>query len=209
MNPEIEYPDSTADQIQYGHYFYFKEGGVFAWTEKELSEGSLNIFRKFTSVLSLTYRRYLDLKEAEAQAREAEIQLALERVRARTMAMHNSEELAETVAHLFHQLEELGIKPYRCNLAIVDPVKEHCQLWSTTNEGNVIPFAASLPLTKSVMKEMYEGWKKQKHSVQKIIGNKRIEWINYLNNYVNFKEYKAENIDLDKLKNLQCLGLNL
>ena len=44
----------------------------------------------------MTYRRFLDLQKAEAQAREAQIQLALERVRARTMAMHKSEELAET-----------------------------------------------------------------------------------------------------------------
>jgi hypothetical protein len=41
----------------------------------------------------LAYQRFIDLKKAEAQAREAEIQLALERIRARTMAMHQSEEL--------------------------------------------------------------------------------------------------------------------
>ncbi len=168
--------------------------------KKSFTDDEKQILKRITRVFEQAYTRFLDLQKAEAQTREAEIQLALERVRARTMAMHKSDELAETVAHLFNQLEELGIKPYRCNLAIVDQDKEHCQLWSTTNEGNVIPFAASLPLTKSVMKEMYEGWKKQKHSIQKIIGNKRLEWINYLNNYVNFKEYKAENIDLDKLK---------
>ena len=35
------------------------------------------------------------LQKAEAQAREAQIQAALERVRARTMAMQRSDELAE------------------------------------------------------------------------------------------------------------------
>ncbi len=159
-----------------------------------------NIFKRFGKVFEQSYTRFLDLKKAEAQARESEIQLALERVRARTMAMQKSDELAETAAHLYKQLEELGIKPYRINLAIVDSDKSECKLWSTTNDGNVIPFAASLPLTKSVMKKMYEGWKKQENSSQRLVGNKRVEWINYINNYVDFKEYKAENIDINKLK---------
>ena len=176
-------------------YFSTANYNCIPYTDEETG-----ILNRFAKVFEQAYTRFLDLQKAEAQTKEAEIQLALERVRARTMAMHKSEELAETVAHLFKQLEELGIKPYRCNLAIVDQDKEQCQLWSTTNEGKVIPFAASLPLSKSVMKKMYDGWKKQEHLIQKIAGNKRLEWINYLNNYVTFKEYKAENIDLNKLK---------
>ncbi len=43
------------------------------------------------------------LNQAEAQVRESQIQLALERVRARTMAMHKSEELAETAQVLFQE----------------------------------------------------------------------------------------------------------
>ena len=63
---------------------------------------------RFARVFEQTYTRFLDLQKAEAQAREAQIQLALERVRARTMAMHKSEELAETAHVLFQQLIELG-----------------------------------------------------------------------------------------------------
>ena len=49
-------------------------------------------------------------ESAIAQARESQIQLALERVRARTMAMQKSEELAETVSLLFKQLLGLGVE---------------------------------------------------------------------------------------------------
>ena len=54
-------------------------------------------FKRFANVFEQTYTRFLDLQKAEAQAREAQIELALERVRARTMAMQNSDELSETV----------------------------------------------------------------------------------------------------------------
>jgi hypothetical protein len=65
MNPQIGYPEYPEGVTQYGNNFFFKEGFVFAWTENLLSEEELIIFRRFTSVLSLTYRRYMDLKEAE------------------------------------------------------------------------------------------------------------------------------------------------
>ena len=157
MNPQIEYPDSTGDEIQYGHYFYFREGGVFAWTESQLSEEDIKIFRKFTSVLSLTYRRYIDLREAEDQAREAEIQLALERVRARTMAMHKSEELSDTASVLFHELKRLGIDSFRSGVCIFDYGIDSAELWlSTEIKGKTeIKIVA---LVNGDMHPMYKEW---------------------------------------------------
>ncbi len=166
MNPEIEYPDSTSDEIQYGHYFYFKEGGVFAWTDKELPESTLNIFRKFTSVLSLTYRRYLDLMEAEAQAREAQIEAALERVRAKTMAMYKSDELADIAAVVFQQLINLGIDPNRIYIGIIKNEKSTCEFWITDEDGTKVSSGFTVDLTENIsFKKMYDGWVKRKKSI--------------------------------------------
>ena len=49
---------------------------------------------------------------------ELEIEAALERVRARTMSMHQSSELAETATVLFEQLSSLGAKLWICGFAI-------------------------------------------------------------------------------------------
>jgi serine phosphatase RsbU (regulator of sigma subunit) len=108
MNRQINYPEYREDVTQYGNMFYFKEGFVFAWTEKRLSEEELKIFRRFTSVLSLTYRRYLDLREAEAQAREAQLELALERIRAQVTAMRESSELLDIVVMMQAEFIKLG-----------------------------------------------------------------------------------------------------
>ncbi|MGQ0740403.1 MAG: ATP-binding protein [Bacteroidota bacterium] len=110
MNPEIDYPDYASDEVQYGYYFYFKEGSVFAWTYKELTDEELKIFRKFTTVLSLTYKRYLDLIQAEAQAREAKIEAALEKVRSSSMAMHKSDELHLVINVVTEQFQQLGFQ---------------------------------------------------------------------------------------------------
>ncbi len=119
---QIAYPDYSEDVTQYGNNFFFKEGFVFAWTEKELSEDELKIFRRFTSVLSLTYRRYIDLKEAEAQAREARIEAAIEKVRSRSLAMHHTEELQEVITVVFNKLQELDMVMDVVNISI--PAKD-------------------------------------------------------------------------------------
>ncbi|MBD0333342.1 MAG: tetratricopeptide repeat protein, partial [Chitinophagaceae bacterium] len=54
--------------------FYFTEGCLFIYTPKPLSEEIKRVLEKFAGVFALTYRRYLDLKQAEEQARKAVIQ---------------------------------------------------------------------------------------------------------------------------------------
>lgn len=72
VRPQIPFPDYPDDAVQYGYFFFFPEGGVYAWTDKEMAEDELNIYRRFTSVLSLTYKRYKDLQQAEDLAKQAE-----------------------------------------------------------------------------------------------------------------------------------------
>ncbi|MCH8125428.1 hypothetical protein IIC38_05650 [candidate division KSB1 bacterium] len=101
VRPHIDIPDWQSINIQYGYFFYFPEGALYTWAEKEFVEEELRIFRKFTSVLGLTYRRYLDLKEAETRAREAEQQASVDRVRAEIATMRTADDLQRiTPAHL-------------------------------------------------------------------------------------------------------------
>ena len=72
-----------------------------------LAKDQISLLPRFAKVFEQAYTRFLDLKKAEAQAREAQIEAALERVRARTMAMHRSEELAEAASVLFQQILSL------------------------------------------------------------------------------------------------------
>lgn len=67
------------------------------------------IFKRFGSVFGQVYTRFLDLKKAEEQAREAKIEAALERVRSRSLALHSSGELKEVIALVFSQLNQLGV----------------------------------------------------------------------------------------------------
>ncbi|HEY4195084.1 MAG TPA: hypothetical protein VGM63_06095, partial [Mucilaginibacter sp.] len=83
-------------------------GGIQTVGEAPLSDANLDVLSRFGKVFDLTYTRFNDLKQAEAQAREALLELALERVRARTMAMQKSDELRDIVKVVFERLQELN-----------------------------------------------------------------------------------------------------
>ena len=69
--------------------------GYWLSSHEPQSADTIQIIERFASVFNLTYRRFLDLQKAEAQANEARIEIALERIRARALAMHKSDELRE------------------------------------------------------------------------------------------------------------------
>lgn len=81
----VEVPSFPLSQVN--HNVYFSKGFLLFVTLKPVPEAH-EIFKRFGKVFDQTYTRFLDLQKAEAQARESEIQLALERVRARTMAVY-------------------------------------------------------------------------------------------------------------------------
>jgi len=79
----------------------------------------------------------LEQKVAEQTAglqqknRELEIEAALERVRSRTMAMHNSDELQEVGSVLFQQLEMIGLSPVSSWISLVHPELKCMDTWVT------------------------------------------------------------------------------
>jgi len=144
MRPQMSYPDYSDDTVQYGYFFFFADGGAFAWTDTELPEDELQIYRRFNSVLSLTYRRYKDIKEAEEQAREAQIQLALERVRARTMAMQKSEELRDVIQLVFEQLYQLNFNIDAATFVLDYKDSDDFDLWMAV-QGQEYPTKVHIP----------------------------------------------------------------
>ena len=63
---------TNSQQKQFYFNAVFDDGSLFAFTNEELSEATKNVMKRFAGVLNLTYKRFLDLQKAEAQARRAE-----------------------------------------------------------------------------------------------------------------------------------------
>ncbi len=163
------------------HYAYFSQGLLLFITYEPMPDAH-PIFKRFAKVFDQTYTRFLDLQKAESQAWESQIQLGLERVRARTMAMQSSYELAETAYVLFQQLNQLGVVHERINIGIVNEEQREIDFWVTEQGGNQINirFSASIDEPTTLAK-LYTAWKSNhKSSTIDLQGKALQEWLKYV-----------------------------
>ncbi|MBK7141960.1 MAG: hypothetical protein IPH75_07760 [bacterium] len=124
------------------------------------------MLNRFKGIIELTFRRYLELQRAEEQAREAQIEASLERVRSRTLAMQRSDELAETAAVLFRQLIALGIAPNRLYITVIKDDSGNAEFWITDEDGSRVNsgFATNLE-SNGTFRKMFAGWKEGRTSI--------------------------------------------
>ena len=117
-------------------------------------------FKRFAKVFEQTYTRFLDLQKAEAQARESQIEAALERVRSRSMAMHKSDELLEVVAVLYEQMEPLGLAKYGCELILCNEKTDLMEFWHSNPIQSVLPECYYVPWSvHPILEQQWKAWK--------------------------------------------------
>jgi signal transduction histidine kinase len=167
-HPVMQFPD-----IHYQVYF-FGEGTVWTMSLQPHSEEDKKIMKRFASVFSLTFSRYRDLLKAEASAREAQIEAALERVRGKAMAIHNSSDVSAAASMVFTELRKLGINPIRCGVGLLNKDTVKAQLYSATLSADVdsLSLVGWVELEKHpVLEKIYESWVHQKDYFPELYGD--------------------------------------
>jgi len=177
-------PDPKLDKAKSLYYYEFSigVGSIGISTFSPINADQLKILNKIRNVFDLAYRRYADIAQAEAHAREAKIEAALERVRSRSMAMHTSEELADTASILFEQLNALGELPDRVGICIINEEQKVFEQWVTNQEGKYLGhrIIASIEEPTSMMK-LYNGWKEKKdHLIIDLQDHELKKWMKFV-----------------------------
>src|SRR5436190_11037020 len=119
-----------------------------------LKDDELKLFQRFLKVFELAYTRYLDIEQAITQAREAKIEAALERVRASTMAMHNSNDLLKVINVLSEQLRQLGFNADAVSFINNDDEKGY-NMW-LSSPGNSVLSKVFIPRIKHRIHDLYD-----------------------------------------------------
>ena len=143
---------------------YCRFGYIGFAHNREPTEEEKEIVKRIAAEFGTLYQRFLDLQKAEAQAREAQIEASLERVRSQTMAMHQSRDLEKTAEIVFEELEKLNLSIERSGIGIFDRNTRSCQLWTTTAAGEgkneLVTGITSLTI-HPMLTETFEAWEKQ------------------------------------------------
>ena len=147
---------------QMDHVVYFKYGYLLFITRAPVPEAH-DIFKRFAQVFEQTYTRFLDLKKAEAQTREAQIEAALEKVRSRSLAVHKSDEFNEVVSIVFEKLKELQIPATAVGIAInIEGSKDLNSFVCGENEDGLVITNYRLPyFNNKISKDLHNALKKR------------------------------------------------
>ncbi|HEY5369548.1 MAG TPA: ATP-binding protein [Hanamia sp.] len=159
--PEAAQAASRAMEKYVVSFSFSNFGGLQTVGDVPLSDANLDILSRFGKVFDLTYTRFNDFKKAEAQTREAQIEAALEKVRGKAMAMHNSSDVSVTASMVFTELRKLGISPIRCGVGLLNKESRKAQLYSATSsaEGDSLALVGWVELSgHPVVDHIYSAW---------------------------------------------------
>jgi signal transduction histidine kinase len=164
VNSEMFSTTLSKDDRRIIYAAYFSKGMLALGSNTPLSEESHRLLERFAGVFDGIYTRFLDLQKAEAQAREAQIELGLERVRARAMAMQKSEDLQSAVTTVFEEFYKLNLDVLRCGVGILNKESRTGTVWATSvsGDGAAVQISADENFdTHPLMKSIYNAWQKQ------------------------------------------------
>lgn len=166
--------------------------GFDSWSDHFSTAEDLKILKRFSKVFEQAYIRFLDLQKAEAQARESQIEAALERVRSKAMAMHNSQDLSDTIHTFYSELKNFSITPRRCGVGLLDKESRSGELftWNTTEQGESLELVGRLIMEgHPVLEKVYEGWITQTDYYPVLRGNEIKEYYNVIRPQMAFPDY--------------------
>ena len=174
------------------HVFTFKHGIIFSFNSVPISDEAKQVFKRFAKVFELTYTRFLDLQKAEAQAREAQIEAALERVRSSSMAMHNSKELLKVITVVSNQLLELGIKFNHVSFGNYDN-DDTFKFWASA-KGKTQELRLVVPyINTTIFNNIKEAQKKSLTFITDVVSNEdHIIWHKHLLKHVDANLFSKE-----------------
>jgi len=166
LNNEPEYPFNanleTLPEREFHRSFFFSSGIVFTFSEAPISEESSKVLARFAAVFGQTYRRFLDLQQAEAQAKEAIKQASLDRVRGEIASMRSTEDLQRITPLVFNELTSLGVPFFRCGVFIIHEKEKKLEVYLSAPDGHSLG-VLHLPFNVNTLTQnAVENWTKNK-----------------------------------------------
>jgi signal transduction histidine kinase len=175
------------NETEFFYSFFFAGGTINVVTNQPLTEEQCRIMIRLAQVFGLIYTRFLDLLKAESSVREAQIESALERVRARAQAMQQPEELKDVTEVFRYEMGLLGKDELEtCHIYIYDEKTRKSECWFAlkdypTTENKVVSYEFEIDLHDTwVGREMLRFYHSEAKEVSiTMTADVHKEWIRY------------------------------
>ncbi len=157
---------AQAGYEQFGYFLALSEGTFYGWAEKPFTGPEIKILKRFTSVIDLTFRRYIELQKSEASAREAVRAASCLTVCALKIAsMRSTVDLEKITPLIWNELTILGVPFIRCGVFIMDEPLQQIHTYLSTPDGKAIA-SFQLPFNDNsgngVSNAALHGWRQKR-----------------------------------------------
>ena len=130
-NPDYVRPDEYLETDRYFLMHANNRFGSLAFARFEpLNEDEIEVMVRFSQMFEFAYSRFLELKETEQRARDAQIEAALERVRAQALSMQISDDLPAASAAMFRELRPLYPDTHVSVIGTLDVESQRVKQWT-------------------------------------------------------------------------------
>lgn len=135
---------------------------MHSYTEVPFSHEHNHILKRFAFVFEQAYTRFKDLETAEKNARRAEREASLNRVRAEIAAMRSRGDLEQIIPLIWRELCSLGVSFSRCGVFIMDEEGQMVHAY-LSNPEDTSPALLDIPFDCSgLIREITDCWKDDK-----------------------------------------------
>jgi hypothetical protein len=179
-----------------GLFYYFYSigiGSIGISTFGAIDEDLKALLKRFRNVFALSYQRYMDISKAEVQAREAQIETALEKVRSRSLGMHKSNELQDIVNAVFERLNDLKIDMNVASIFIFKDDSKDWEQWVASSTTNYSTYFHIPYMDLPVFRDLEEAKQKRKdfYSVRYSLEQKN-QWFSYAFENTEYKQVPVD-----------------
>lgn len=151
---------SSYNDKEYFYSFFFAQGAINVNTLESLSGEESDIMTRFAHVFGLIYTRFLDLKKAEMQTRDALRESSLDRVRAEIALMRTADDLNHIPPLIWRELMSLNVPFFRCGIFIIREEEQLVQAYLSTPEGKSLA-VLHLPFDgEEITRKIVSSWRK-------------------------------------------------
>ena len=105
-----EVADDRLSKISALYYYMYSNGdaSIGISTFNPVPANKQVVLKRFRNVFDLAYKRYVDITNAEARAREAKVEASLERMRAVAMSMNKPGDLLDICETMYREFNSFG-----------------------------------------------------------------------------------------------------
>ena len=182
----------------YGAFTTLKHGLISYWKTTMINKEEQDLLIRLGKVISHAYTRYHDIERAEEQARNAQIEMALERVRSSAMSMHNSEDLGVVANVVFEELNNLEMDILRSGIGILDKETKRADLWATTSTEtgvNAVVTGSEQLEGHGLLDGIFKSWLNQQSFQYELKGKDLLEYYEIMSSTT----YQLPELEVNKL----------